>query len=91
MPPPHPSDLLKLQNTYTRKQATIADCGLVKRNSAAMETEDAGGGWGGTGSDNGFRAEAMRGMRADVREEKAGISRVVGDAIRSAGEGEGKK
>lgn len=62
-------------------QATIAGCGLVKRNSAAMETEAAS--WAGAESGNSFQANAMRGVRADVREEKAGISRAVGSALRS--------
>lgn len=52
----------------------------MKRHSAAMETES--GGWGGKDSGSGFRAEAMRGMRADVREEKAGVSRVAGRSLR---------
>lgn len=56
-----------------------------------METEDAEGAWDGAGSGSGFRADAMRGMRADVRQEKAGVSRAVGDAIRAAGEDERKQ
>lgn len=51
----------------------------MKRNSAAMETESSG--WGGKDSGSGFRADAMRGMRADVREEKAGVSRVMGRSL----------
>lgn len=46
-----------------------------------METEASDWVEGGSnGGGSGFRAEAMRGMRADVREEKAGISRAVGEA-----------
>ncbi|CAM9840876.1 unnamed protein product [Ectocarpus sp. 6 AP-2014] len=63
-------------------KAVIAGCGLVKRNSAAMETE--GAGWGGADSGNSFRANAMRGVRADVREEKAAVSRAVGNAFKSS-------
>lgn len=65
-----------------KMQATIAGCGLVKRNSAAMETESSD--WGGKDSGNGFRADAMRGMRADVREEKAGVSRAVGRSLKAS-------
>eukprot|EP00752_Nemacystus_decipiens_P004748 g4325.t1 len=69
-----------------RSKATIAGCGLVKRNSAAMETES--GSWTGVDSGkDGFRANAMRGVRADVREEKAGVSRAVGSALKSAPSG----
>lgn len=67
-----------------KKKATIAGCGVVKRNSAAMETEAAD--WGGENSGDGFRANAMRGVRADVREEKAGVSRAVGDATKRLGD-----
>lgn len=63
-------------------QATITGCGLVKRNSAAMETEAVG--WEGSDGRKGFRADAMRGVRADVREEKAGVSRAVAGALKSS-------
>lgn len=51
----------------------------MKRNSAAMETEVAD--WAGAKSGNSFQANAMRGVRADVREEKAGVSRALGRAL----------
>lgn len=62
-----------------------------------METESAS--WAGAESGGkGFRANAMRGVRADVREEKAGVSRAVGSALRSppagsaaGGEGRGSE
>ncbi|CAM9716034.1 unnamed protein product [Scytosiphon promiscuus] len=63
-----------------RSKATITGCGLVKRNSAAMETEAVG--WEGSDGSKGFRADAMRGVRADVREEKAGVSRAVAGALK---------
>lgn len=47
-----------------------------------METEASD--WGGADSGNSFRANAMRGVRADVREEKAGVSRAVGSALKSS-------
>eukprot|EP00903_Cladosiphon_okamuranus_P008197 g7893.t1 len=62
-------------------KATITDCGLVKRNSAAMETEV--GSWAGAETGNSFQANAMRGVRADVREEKAGVSRAMGRALKA--------
>lgn len=61
----------------------------MKRNSAAMETESTG--WGGKDSGNGFRADAMRGVRADVREEKAGVSRVVGRSLRGSSGEDGRE
>lgn len=45
-----------------------------------METEAAN--WAAAESGSSFRANAMRGVRADVREEKAGVSRAVGTALR---------
>lgn len=53
----------------------------MKRNSAAMETE--AGSWAGVESGNSFRANAMRGVRADVREEKAGVSKALRSALGS--------
>lgn len=46
-----------------------------------METEVAD--WAGAESGNSIQANAMRGVRADVREEKAGVSRALGNALKS--------
>lgn len=61
-------------------KAAITGCGVVEMNSAALQTEAADGSWGGADSGDGYRADVMRGMRADVREEKAAISRIAADA-----------
>ena len=54
-----------------------------------METESSD--WGGNNSDNGFRADAMRGVRADVREEKAGVSRAVGRTLKASAGDDGRE
>lgn len=49
--------------------------------SVVLETEAADGTWEGTeAGGNNYRADVMRGMRADIRQEKAGVSRTAADA-----------
>lgn len=63
-------------------------------NSAALETEKADGLWAGAdGNDEGYQADVMRGMRADIRQEKAGISRATAQAAAklSGGDGDGRR
>lgn len=57
---------------------------MVKMNSVALEPEDVGEEPGSAASDQGYRVEVMRGLRADLREEKAGIRRAASAATRKS-------